>query len=243
MREPVVVLAPDRGRQQDVLGCDRGAPRHVVLADVQPLGVLVEHGIDDVGEGFIGVEEPVPPGQQVSLQPAEQRVLRQHLHDAPIDGKLTAVGVLRQHVGHPRLLARLVDGLKPVRGGLVRSKDAEARHVVLHHIAKVLAERLGVLVAARCRVTRRRRRTCESREARDPSAAVRRWRAGWRSCAGTLRRQAFELGHEPAAARRTVPRACSCASSPRGASGSPGCHAHRRTAPGASARTLPPCGP
>ena len=59
MREPVVVLPPDRRREQDVLGGDRGAPRHVVLADVQPLGVLVEHRIDDVGEGLVGVEEAV----------------------------------------------------------------------------------------------------------------------------------------------------------------------------------------
>ena len=84
MREAVVVLAPDGGRQQDVLGRDRGAPRHVVLADVQPLGVLVEHGIDDVGKGFVGVKEPMPAGEQIALEPAEQRVLGQHLHDAAV---------------------------------------------------------------------------------------------------------------------------------------------------------------
>ena len=72
MREPVVILAPDGGRQQDVLGRDRGAPRHVVLADVQPLGVLVEHRIDDVREGLVGVEEPMAAGEQVALEPAEQ---------------------------------------------------------------------------------------------------------------------------------------------------------------------------
>ena len=99
---------------------------HVVLADVQPLGVLVEHGIDDVGEGLIGVEEPVAPGEQIPLEPAEQGVLGQHLHDAAIARELAAVGVLRQQVGHPGLLAHLVDGLEPVRGGLVRAEDAEA---------------------------------------------------------------------------------------------------------------------
>ena len=76
MREPVVVLPPDGGRQQDVLGRDRGTPRHVVLADVQPLGVLVEHGIDDVRKRLVGVEEPVTPREQVALEPADQRVLR-----------------------------------------------------------------------------------------------------------------------------------------------------------------------
>ena len=122
---------------------------HVVLADVQPLGVLVEHRIDDVREGLVGVEEPVAPGEQVALQPAEQRVLREHLHDAPVARELAAVGVLGQHVRHPGLLARFVDGLQPVGRGLVRAEDAEAGRVVLHDVAQELAERLGVLVHRR----------------------------------------------------------------------------------------------
>ena len=84
MREPVVILPPDGRREQDVLRRDRGAPRHVVLADVQPLGVLVEHRVDDVRERLVGVEEPVPAGEEVALEPSEQRVLRQHLHDAAV---------------------------------------------------------------------------------------------------------------------------------------------------------------
>ena len=128
---------------------DRGAPRHVVLADVQPLGVLVDHRVDDVRKGFVGVEEPVPPGEQIALQPAEQRVLREHLHDPPIARELAAVGILRQHVRHPGFLARFVDGLQPVRRRLVRAEDAEVGRVVLHDIAKVLAERFGVLVHRR----------------------------------------------------------------------------------------------
>ena len=149
MREPVVVLPPDRGRQQDVLGRDRGAPRHVVLADVQPFGVLVEHGIDDVRKGLVGVEEPVTPGEQIALEPAEQRVLREHLHDAPVARQLAAVGILGEHVCHPDLLARFVHGLQPVGRRLVRTKDAEAGRIVLHDVAKVLAQRLRVLVHRR----------------------------------------------------------------------------------------------
>ena len=149
MGEPVVILPPDRGRQQDGLGCDRGAPRHVVLADVQPLGVLVEHRIDDVREGLVGVEEAMAPGEEIAFEPAEQRVLREHLHDASVARQLAAVGVLRQHVGHPRLLARAVDGLQPVGRRLVRTEDAEACGVVLHDVAQVLAERLRVLVHRR----------------------------------------------------------------------------------------------
>jgi hypothetical protein len=76
VREAVVILAPDGRRQQDVFRGDRRAPGDVILADVQPLRVLLEHRIDDVGEGLVGVEQPVAAGEQVALEPAEQRVLR-----------------------------------------------------------------------------------------------------------------------------------------------------------------------
>ena len=121
------------------------------FADVQPLRVLVEHRVDDVREGLVGVEEAVPAGEQVALEPAEQRVLGEHLHHAAVARQLAAVGVLRQQVGHPGLLARLVDRLQPVRGGLVRAEDAEARHVVAHDVAQELAERPACSRAATCR--------------------------------------------------------------------------------------------
>ena len=47
---------------------------------LQPLGVLVEHRVDDVDERLVAVEQAVPAGQQVALQPALAQVLRQHLH-------------------------------------------------------------------------------------------------------------------------------------------------------------------
>ena len=91
----------------------------------------------------------MPAGEQIPFEPPEQRVLRQHLHDAAVARELAAVGVLRQHIGHPRLLARLVDRLQSVGRGLVGAEDAEVRQVVLHHVAQELAERLGVLVFRR----------------------------------------------------------------------------------------------
>ncbi|MBV6517661.1 MAG: hypothetical protein HCAMLNBO_00227 [Candidatus Brocadia fulgida] len=118
----------------------------MVLADIQPFSVLIEHGVDDVGKGFVGMEKPVAPRQQVAFQPADEGVFGKHLHNAAIAGELAAVCILRQHIRHPGLLAYLVDSLKPVRGGLVRAKYAEARHVVFHHVAQVLAEGLGILV-------------------------------------------------------------------------------------------------
>ena len=165
MREPVVVLPPDGGGEQDVLGRHRHAPRDVVLADVQPLGVLVDHGIDHVRERFVGVEQPVPSGEQIPLQPADQRVLGQHLHHAPVRRQFAAVGVFGQHVGHPRLLAGAIEGLQSVRRGLVGAEDAEVRRVVLHHVAQEFAERLGVFVLRRAARGAPARRTAGSREA------------------------------------------------------------------------------
>ena len=37
----------------------RPPPGDVVLTDIQPLGVLVEHGVHYMGKGLIGVEEAV----------------------------------------------------------------------------------------------------------------------------------------------------------------------------------------
>ena len=61
MAEAVVVLAPDMGAEEVVERGDRPAPRNFI-AHLQPLGVLVEHRIDDVDEGFIAGEEAMPAG-------------------------------------------------------------------------------------------------------------------------------------------------------------------------------------
>ena len=47
-----------------------GARQGTWFCDVEPLGVLVEHRVHDVGEGLVGVEEAVAPGEQVALEPA-----------------------------------------------------------------------------------------------------------------------------------------------------------------------------
>ncbi len=57
--------------------------------------MLVEHRVDYVRERFVGVEEAVAPGEQVALEPAEQGVLGEHLHHAPVARELAAVGVFR----------------------------------------------------------------------------------------------------------------------------------------------------
>ena len=48
-----------------------------------------------MSESFVGVKEPMPAGEQITFQPAEERMLGKHFHHAPIGRELTAVGVLR----------------------------------------------------------------------------------------------------------------------------------------------------
>ena len=49
-----------------------------------------------MGEGFVGVEEAVPAGEQIAFEPALQRVLGEHLHHAAVARELAAVGVFGQ---------------------------------------------------------------------------------------------------------------------------------------------------
>ena len=74
VREAVVVLAPHVRREQVVERGDRPPPRDVAR-HLQPLRVLVEHRVDDVDEGLVAVEEAVPAGEQVALEPALAEVL------------------------------------------------------------------------------------------------------------------------------------------------------------------------
>ena len=108
VREAVVVLPPDGRGDQQVQRGDIGAPGQLV-AFLQPLGVLVEHRVDDVDEGLVGREEAVPAGQQVAFEPALERVLAEHLHDAAVGRQIAAVGVLGEILAEPGLLGDLVD--------------------------------------------------------------------------------------------------------------------------------------
>ena len=122
VREAVVVLAPDVRAEQVVQRRDRAAPRDVAR-HLQPLRVLVEHRVDDVDEGLVAVEEAVPSGEEVALEPALALVLGEHLQHAAVAGEVL---VGRQRLGVPRPVGRLEDRAEPVRVGLVRAEEAEA---------------------------------------------------------------------------------------------------------------------
>ena len=51
--EAVVILAPDERGDEEIDRRDGHSPSQLELRLLQPLGVLVEHGVDDVDEGFV----------------------------------------------------------------------------------------------------------------------------------------------------------------------------------------------
>jgi hypothetical protein len=89
---------------------------------LQPLGVLVEHRVDDVDERLVAVEEPVAAGQEVALEPALAQVLGQDLHHPAVRGEVVVAGPL---LLEPRAIGDLEQGRQPVGRGLVRSHDPE----------------------------------------------------------------------------------------------------------------------
>ena len=84
--EAVVILPPDVRGQQIIERGDRPPPGDVV-ADLQPLGMLIEHRVDDMDERLVTGKKPVPAGQQIALQPSLALVFAEHLHDASVGAK------------------------------------------------------------------------------------------------------------------------------------------------------------
>ena len=145
--EAVVVLAPHVRAQQVVEARDARTPLDLA-GGLEPLGVLVEHRVDEVDEGLVAAEEPVPPGQQVALEPALARVLGEDLHHPTGPGEVLVDVV---ELARPDLVGHLVDRVEPVGRGLVGPEDAEVGVVVADHADEPLAQHAGRLVDGRAR--------------------------------------------------------------------------------------------
>jgi len=48
--------------------------------------MLIEHGVDDVNEGFVAGEKSMASGQQVAFQPALALMFAEHFHHPSIRG-------------------------------------------------------------------------------------------------------------------------------------------------------------
>ena len=137
VREAVVVLAPDVRAQEVIERGDRRAPRNVV-ADLEPLRVLVEHRVDDVDERLVAAEEAVAPREQIPFEPALALMLGQHLHHAAV-GREVIVG--RQNLRHVAAIRDVEHVLPAIGVVLVGAEQAKVarRQIGLHHVAQELA--------------------------------------------------------------------------------------------------------
>ncbi len=234
VREAVVVLAPYVRRQQVVQRRDRAAPRQRAR-DLQPFRVLVEHRVDDVRERLVAREQTVPAGEEVALEPAFARRLREDLHHAAV-GSEVLVDRERRSPATPSRSPR-----RPRRAGSTRSRPVRTAGscavsaLSAEHVPEKRAED-----ARRLRVEARpaprplsRSRGC--RAGADRGGARRRWCAGSRPSAGC--REATSRRSRPSARlhRRTILRDGRSASIRRVARGARGCPALPRAAPGARA--------
>jgi hypothetical protein len=109
--------------------------------------VLVEHRIDDMDESLVAVEDSMPSGEQIALEPALALVLAEHFHHTT-GGREKLV--VRHGPGIPLALGRFEEGLQAVGECLVGAKDPKIPLLIiqLRHIAQETPEHMRVADAA-----------------------------------------------------------------------------------------------
>ena len=122
VREAVVILLPDVRGQQIVERGDLPPPRQL-RCDLQPLGMLVEHRIDDVNKGLVAVEQPVPSGEQITLQPTFALVFAEHRVKHAPGGREKFI--VLYHPGVPLTIGDFKDGAQEIRERLIGTEDPE----------------------------------------------------------------------------------------------------------------------
>src|SRR5208283_1332881 len=96
---------------------------------------------------LVAVEEPMPPSEQVALEPALTLVLAEHFHHAP--GGCEKF-VVRHGRGVPLAFGHVKESFQAVGERLVRTKDPEIAllSVQLRHVAQETPEHMRVANAA-----------------------------------------------------------------------------------------------
>ena len=111
VREAVVVLTPHVARQQNVEAADGSTPRNLTLGGLEPLAVLVDHGIDDVDKALVGAPHAGASGEHVGFVETLTLVLGQLLDNLAGAGQQLVVGLVLVESGIPLLLGHLVGSL------------------------------------------------------------------------------------------------------------------------------------
>src|SRR5262249_38330007 len=139
MGKAIVVLPPHKGGDQQIERGDRSTPGKLV-ALFQPFGVLIEHRINDVNKGLVAVDQTMAAAENVTLEPTFHGMFTEHLHDPAVGSQFSAVGVFREILAKPSLLADFVERLQLVGLCLVRAENPEVMHILAHNFAKEVAE-------------------------------------------------------------------------------------------------------
>src|SRR5579859_104032 len=121
MGEAIMVLTPHMGTQQVIEGRDLDAPRQP-RRHLEPFRMLVEHGIHDMNEGLVAIEETVSAGQQVALEPAFALMFAQDFHHTAGAGEVL---IAIYGGGLPLPVRGLEYRFQAVRDRFVRSKNPE----------------------------------------------------------------------------------------------------------------------
>src|ERR1700730_698019 len=139
--ETIVVLAPDMGGEQVVEGSNGLTPGNGT-GGLQPFGVLVEHGVDDVNEGFVAREQAVAAGEEIALEPALAHVLAEDLHHPAVGGEMFVDGEGRSL---PGFAGDFEDGVQAVGRGFVGAEEAKISRaqVAFHDVAQKAAKNAG----------------------------------------------------------------------------------------------------
>jgi len=74
-------------------------------------------------------------GEQITFEPALQRMFTQHLHHVPVQGKFGAIGIFGEVVGEPNLLGCFIDRTQLIGSGFIGSEDAEVVRVLTQRVA------------------------------------------------------------------------------------------------------------
>ena len=127
MGEAVVVLPPDVGGEEIIQRGDFSAPGEAGR-DFEPFGVLVEHRIDDVDEGFVAIEEPVAAGEEIAFEPAFALVFAEDFHDAAVGGEEFVDG---DRLCFPLAVGGFENGVEVIGESFVGAEDAEVAVVLI----------------------------------------------------------------------------------------------------------------
>ncbi len=86
--ETVMILTPYMGCQQVVQRRNRATPGNFILRHLEPLGVLIEHGINDMDKGLVTGKETVAAGEEISFKPPLTGMFTQYFHHPAVRGKM-----------------------------------------------------------------------------------------------------------------------------------------------------------